>query len=266
MEMRARSYAFLAFFCGKFLTQQAGKLLYRICFKAGDGFYDGRASLRVDKRRGKPVKFGGCLFPGQRASIKAFVVALLDAECTPVAQGNLDAAGHLGGEAPAEGFLRVNADFTQQILDILPPDAFRRVLRGRDFAVEQGCRHHVRQAVVSLFFGIYLVLTAFLAAADDIIGDIKDGNIDLLDIFRLEMLAGAQFQHAFQRRLRMELGIVLFDAGARDGLKIFLPPVDLEVSGDGVHETLVASNTSSGPVMPRMARKAALVAAEAVLG
>src|SRR5579885_2436009 len=102
MEMLARSFAFLAFFCDECPVQQAGKLLYRTYFQAGDSFYDSRTSLQADKRRGQPVKFGGCLFPGQRASIKAFVVAFLDAERATAAQGNLDAAGHLGGEAPAE--------------------------------------------------------------------------------------------------------------------------------------------------------------------
>src|SRR5579885_3528929 len=178
MEMLVRSCVFLAFFCDERLAQQAGKLLYGPGFQGGDGLYNGRTLLRVNKRGSEPVKFRGCLLPGQRTSVEAFVVALLDAERVSAAQRNLDAAGHLGGEASAEGFVRVDADFTQQTLDVLPPDALRRVLCGRDFAVEQGCRHHVRQAVVGLFFGIYLVLTAFLAAADDIVGNIEDGDID----------------------------------------------------------------------------------------
>src|SRR5689334_10120865 len=109
--------------------------------------------------------------------MKAFVILLLDTVCLATAQEDLDATGHFFRETLAHRLVWLNVHLTQQVLDILTPDALRHVLGGRDLSIQQGYSEYIGQAVISLFFGLHILFVALLAATDNMISHIK--NLDL---------------------------------------------------------------------------------------
>jgi hypothetical protein len=50
------------------------------------------------------------------------------------------------------------------------------------------------------------LLLAFLAAADDLVGDVEDVDLDPLDVVRPQPVPFAQLEHCLERRLRVDLG------------------------------------------------------------
>src|SRR5262249_10561675 len=87
---------------------------------------------------------------------------------------------------------------------------------------------------------------AFLATADDVVGNVEGLELDPLDVPALESGFGPQLEKPFQRRLRMDLGVVPLQDRATDAIEILLLPVDLEGAADGVHEALVALEDLEG--------------------
>jgi len=55
--------------------------------------------------------------------------------------------------------------------------------------------------MVGLFLGTYLVFVTFLASTYDIIGYIKDGDLDTFDLLWAQLVGLSQFQDAFEGRL-----------------------------------------------------------------
>ncbi len=144
-------------------------------------------------------------------------------------------------------------------------DSFKPVLLWGDLVIQNGCCEDVRQTVVGLLFGAYAGrLVTLVSPTYDVIGDIEDLEIDLFNLVCLELVALFQCEHAFDSRLRMNLGVVLLQDGALDALQVFAGPIDLKEACDCVHEPLSPSITSNGPVMPRRARNTMAVAQAAI--
>ena len=146
-------------------------------------------------------------------------------------------------------------------------DALRPVLLGHDLTVQDGHRDHIGQAVVRLLLGPDHVLIPLFAAADDVVGDVENLDLDLLDIFRAERLVLLELEDAFQGGLGVDLGVVLLEDGPGYPLQVLFA-TSRSRTGPAMAsiKPLFPSKTSSGPVMPRMARKVAWVQQKAVLG
>src|SRR5207248_791762 len=153
---------------------------------------------------------------------------------------DLNPTGMTFGEARAQRWVWSDGDPTEQILNVLSFDAIGSVLCRRDLAVKQGHGHHVRKRMVGLLLRRYELLVPFLSPTDDVVSDLEDIDIDSCNVFGGEVVLGPQLQDSFERRLRMDLCVVLLEDGHPHPLQVFPPPVDLEGPGDGVHETLVA--------------------------
>ena len=93
--------------------------------------------------------------------------------------------------------------------------------------------------MVGLLLALDLLLAAFLAAADDVVGDLEGLELDPLDGPRVDHVLLAQLEQRLERRLGVDLGVVALEEGAPDALEVLPFPVDLEVAGDRVHEALV---------------------------
>src|SRR5450756_3248481 len=97
-------------------------------------------------------------------------------------------------------------------------------------------RQDVWQTVVGLLFGAYARrLIAFVSPTYDVVGNIEDLEIDLFDIVYLELVRLFQCEHAFDSRLRMNLGVVLLQDSALNALQVFAGPIDLEQACDRIH-------------------------------
>ena len=120
--------------------------------------------------------------------------------------------------------------------------------------------------MVGLLLGANCVLFAFLSPADDVERNVERLELDALDLPGGEAVLLLEFQRALEGGLGVDLGVVLLHDGAPHQLQVFALPIDLEGAGDGLHEVLVPLEDLRGPLIPRIARNAACVAAKAVLG
>ena len=73
-------------------------------------------------------------------------------------------------------------------------DALGRELRGHDLTVEERDGQQVGERVVGLLLACAPRLVALFAAADDVVGDIEDVELDPLDIGRRNARARAQLE------------------------------------------------------------------------
>ncbi len=134
----------------------------------------------------------------------------------------------------------MNLDLPQQPLNIRSHDPFGRELLGHHLPVQERDRQQVGKRVVGLLFRADLLLCAFLAAADDVVGDLEGLQLHTLDVARIQPMCFAQLERRLERRLRVDLGVVALEEGASDTLEVLAFPIDLERAGDRVHETFVA--------------------------
>src|SRR5579875_2885242 len=95
-------------------------------FQACNGFYDSCTLRAIGKGGCEALELGNGLFPGEWPGMKALVIALLAVQCMTVFEGDLDAAGHLGGKTFAQRFIWLDGDLAQQALYVLPCDTLRR--------------------------------------------------------------------------------------------------------------------------------------------
>jgi hypothetical protein len=107
-------------------------------------------------------------------------------------------------------------------------------------AVEKRYRDHVWQRVIRLLLGSDLLLVAFLAATDDVVGHLEGGNPHLADLVGHELRPAGDVQGSIDRGLGMDLCVVLLQTGASYRLEVLGCPVDDERPGNGVLESLVA--------------------------
>src|SRR5436309_15534689 len=92
--------------------------------------------------------------------------------------------------------------------------------------------------MIGLLLGTHDRLVAFLAAADDLVGDIEHLELDTLDARRIDPMLLAKLDRGLQRRLGMDLSVEPLQDRATHGLEVLGSPVDREGAGDGLHEAL----------------------------
>jgi len=85
-------------------------------------------------------------------------------------------------------------DLPQRVLDVGTLNSLRQISLGHDLVVQNGCRHHVLQTVIGLFFCAYDGLVAFLAAADYVVGHVKNLDLDPLDALADDMVLVFKFK------------------------------------------------------------------------
>ena len=85
------------------------------------------------------------------------------------------------------------------------------------------------------------------APADDVVGHIKGINLDLLDIFDIQMLLLLELQGSLDGGLGVDLGVVALDDGLGNLFEVLFMPIQLEMTRNGIHETLVALEDFRGP-------------------
>src|SRR6266568_664971 len=94
--------------------------------------------------------------------------------------------------------------------------------------------------MISLFLGAHKVLVPFLTPTNDMIGHIKNLDLDPLDLLWTQLVCFLQFQDSLQGRLRVKLSVVLLDVGASYSLEVLILRVNLKRSGNSFLETFVA--------------------------
>ncbi|MEJ7793781.1 MAG: hypothetical protein WKF65_17605 [Gaiellaceae bacterium] len=165
------------------------------------------------------------------------VVGLLGSERRAAGEVEAQTAGVFVREAGRQVGGRPYLDPAQQVLHVRPHDPLGRELLGLHLPVEQRDRQQVGKRVVSFLLGVDLLLAAFLAAADDVVGDLEGLELDSLDAARVERVCLAQLEQRLERRLGVDLAL---EKRAPNALEVLSFPVDLEVAGDRTHETFVA--------------------------
>src|SRR6266700_3519517 len=173
--------------------------------------------------------------------MKSLVILLLNTEHLTTQQENLYTTGHLFRESLTHPLIRSNVHLTQQVLYIITFDPLRCILCRRDLTIQECHSYHVGQTMISLLFRLHILFVALLTTTDNMVGYIKNLNLNPLDLLRSQLvrLTASRF--------------------SRDQ-SISKCPAMASIN------PLLPSNTSSGPVIPRIARKAAWVAPKTVLG
>src|SRR5579875_738880 len=208
------------------------EMCYRVCDLPPQSGWRIRLAELIEFFKGR--------FPGKRPCMKSFVVSSFPCQYPAIPQMNCDATGHFLRESLAIGFVRPHCDISQQHLHHLPLDMLRKVLTGHHLAVDNRCSHQVRQAVVGFFLGSNNSFSALLSAANDVVGDIKHFDIDVLHLGSIEPVLTLHLQHRVKNRLRMNLGIIFLYDGSVNALEVFARPVNLKTAGDCIHEAFVA--------------------------
>ena len=172
------------------------------------------------------------------------------------------------GEALGQLVVGAHLDPAQQLLHVAGGDPLRQVLLGQHLAVEQRDREQVGQRVVGLLLGRDLVLGALLAAADDVVGDLEGVELDPLHLSAGSMrVRGASSSSASIADCEWISALKRFRIVRVTDSRFSCSPVDLETAPRSHRmKPLLPSNTSRGPVIPRIARNAACVAPNAVAG
>jgi hypothetical protein len=119
--------------------------------------------------------------------------------------------------------------------------------------------------MVGLLLRADLLLSAFLTAADDVVGDLEGFELDPLDSSCVERMRFAELEEGLERRLGVDLGVVALEEGAADTRSSPSQSISKRPAIDSM-KPLFPSNTSGGPVMPRAARKVVSTAPKAVKG
>jgi hypothetical protein len=208
--------------------------------EAGRRRVGGRATPPPARTRCREtLELGGDIVPAHRASAEAQIVALLGEQGATVAQDDAEPAGVLGREASGEVGRGPHGDAPQQRLHVGGGDPLGEELLGQHLAVEQGDGEQVRERVVGLLLGAYLRLHALLAAADDVVGDLEDLQLDPLHLGGIERVLPTQIEQRLERRLGVDLCIEALQERAHDPLQVLALPGDLERPHDRLLEALV---------------------------
>ena len=148
----------------------------------GDDASQFRQELGPDSRPCEPLELLPCPLPAHRAGPETFVVRLLGRQGRAAEELDAHPAGVLRGEAGGQVGRRVNLDLPQQPLNIGSRDPFGRELLGHHLPIQERDRQQVGKRVVGLLFRADFLLCAFLAAADDVVGDLERLQLDALDL------------------------------------------------------------------------------------
>src|SRR5579871_437942 len=162
--------------------QEAHQLCDRDVVEVGDRVDERPPQVRVRMLRGDPVKLLDGARPGQGPRVETGVVQFLDAHSPARAPVDADRARHTLGKLATVFRPRPYRDSLQQRLYVVAADPFRTILSRGDLTVQQRHRNHVGKAVVGFLLGPDATLVTFLAAADDMVRDIKDVDVDPVDI------------------------------------------------------------------------------------
>src|SRR5487761_1454418 len=82
-------------------------------------------------------------------------------------------------------------------------------------------------------------LATLLAAANDVIGNIKYIDFDLLHVRSSKAGLPLHFEHSIQDRLRMNFSVVFLHDGSVNPFEVLPLPVNLKAAGDRIHKPFV---------------------------
>ena len=137
---------------------------------------------------------------------------------------------HRGGARVAGGQRLVgpNIDTAKQVLDIRPGNSFGLQLLGANLTVDECRGQQVLQVVVGLFLGRRCVLTPEAATPGDVVGGLKDLNLNRRDVAMRNVVVGGEGENRFDRRLRVDQCAELLQVGVLDDAegRIIEPQID----------------------------------------
>src|SRR5580658_5881541 len=192
--------------------------------------------VAVDAIGGELVELFDLVVPGERARRHPRIVLHLVLERRAVLQLHGDLRGHEARVLRGVGGVRPCGHFREQRLDVRAVDAVVGELSWHDVPVQQRHGQQVSQVVVRLFLRGHGRLRAVQPAAGEVVGDLRHLGADRDDRFRVEpggdiqarMVRGRELDHAVDRRLRVDLGVVLLDRAGDDALVALGVPVDAQ--------------------------------------
>lgn len=122
-------------------------------------------------------------------------------------------------------FIGTDLHSCEQRLRIRRLNAHGLQLGGPDVIVEQRRRDEVFEIVISLLFGLGMILRTIATTSREIEGSLEDVASHALDICRHQAVAALQIQHSFQHRLAMNERAVFLEDRLRDDLKRGILPI-----------------------------------------
>jgi nucleotide-binding universal stress UspA family protein len=87
-----------------------------------------------------------------------------------------------------------------------------------------------------------------------------------LDVLQMQLKSIPYFEHRFQSRLGVDLGVVLLEDGARHDVQFLGFPVDRERTGDSLHESLVPLEDTQRAGDPAKCQKGGMSSREGSIG
>ena len=168
------------------------------------------------------------VLPRERMGSEARVVLNLVLDHFPVLQPDDDLGGHFLGIFVRVFMVRPDRNLLQQSLHIGLDDAVGFELRRHHVAVEEGHRKQVRQAVIRLFLGPDDFVHAVETAAGEVVAELEHVCLNRDHLAGIEFVLPGEFDHAMDRGLRVDHGVVLFDGALHDALVSLFVPVDVD--------------------------------------
>jgi hypothetical protein len=94
----------------------------------------------------------------------------------------------------------------EQLLHIVALNSVGKILFRHHVSIQDCHRKKIRQAMVGLFLCTHKLLGAFLAAADDIVCDIEDSDVNLFDLSCRESMFPHHLKDSLDGGLRVDFG------------------------------------------------------------